>query len=325
MASGAASKQAGRLTDVPGLLVGHAQDTEGVTGCTVVLCGKEGFVAAVDVRGGAPATRETDALRPDCLVQRVHAIVLCGGSAFGLAAAHGVMEFLKDEDIGIDTRVARVPIVPAAALFDLPVGQPYAHPTPAMGREAAEEAGEEFEEGAVGAGTGATVGKFAGLELATKSGIGTASVRDGDLVVGAIAAANAFGQVVGEDGKVLAGARNPKGGWLDPRQVLRSAPLLARPMENTSLIVVGTNAGLTKSQLKRVATMAQDGLARSVFPAHTLFDGDSVFALASGEVKSEPSLVGAWAADAVAEAVRRAVLLATGAGGIPAVGELGAT
>ncbi len=322
MTTEAVAKNAGRLTDVPGLLVGHADDREGITGCTVVLCGGEGFVASADVRGGAPATRETDALRPECLVERAHALVLCGGSAFGLAAAQGVMEHLRDKGVGIDTGVARVPIVPAAALFDLPVGQPYAHPTPEMGRLAAHRAGVDFEEGTVGAGTGATVGKFAGLELATKSGVGTASVRTGDLVVGALAVANALGHVVGEDGGVLAGARDPSGGWLDPREIFRSEPSRGRPIENTSLVVVGTNADLGKAQLRRVATMAHDGLARAVFPAHTLYDGDSVFALASGEVEAEPSVVGAWAADAVAEALRRAVLLAYGAGGIPAVREL---
>lgn len=317
------AEEAGRLTDVPGLRVGHAQDYEGITGCTVVLCGADGFAAAVDVRGGGPATRETDALRPECLVQRIHAVVLCGGSAFGLAAAQGVMEYLKGEGVGLETHVTRVPIVPAAAMFDLSLGDPDVYPTPAMGLEAARAAGVDFEEGSVGAGTGATVGKFAGRELATKSGVGTASVRVGDLVVGALAAVNAFGEVAGEDGSVLAGARNEEGGWLEAREVLRSHPPEARPFENTSLAVVGTNAALDKAPLRRVAMMAQDGVARSIYPAHTLFDGDSVFALASGEVEVEPSLVGTWAADAVAEATRRAVLLATGAGGIPAIRDIG--
>jgi L-aminopeptidase/D-esterase-like protein len=318
----AASREAGRLTDVPGIKVGHAQDSEGITGCTVVLC-EGGFTAAGDVRGGGPGTRETDLLHPDVLVQEAHAVLLGGGSAFGLAAAEGVMAHLRERGVGIDTHVARVPIVPAAVMFDLPIGRPDAYPTPTMGRKAAEEAGRtDFEEGSVGAGMGATVGKFAGLGLATKSGLGTASVRVGNLVVGAVAAVNAYGQVVDEDGSVLAGARSSGGGWLDVREVLRSDPPEARPIENTSLAVVGTNARLTKAQVKRVAMMAQDGLARSIFPVHTLFDGDSVFALASGDVQTEPSIVGAWAADAVAEAVRRAVFLAEGAGGIPAIREL---
>jgi L-aminopeptidase/D-esterase-like protein len=317
----AASREAGRLTDVPGLRVGHAHDPEGITGCTVVLC-DGGFTAAGDVRGGGPGTRETDLLHPGCLAQEAHAVLLGGGSAFGLAAADGVMAHLRERGVGIDTHVARVPIVPAAVMFDLPIGRPDAYPTPAMGRRAAEEAATDFEEGSVGAGMGATVGKFAGLDLATKSGVGTASVRAGDLIVGALAAVNAYGQVVDEDGSVLAGARKAEGGWLDVRTTLKTNPPEARPIENTSLAVVGTNANLTKAQVKRVAMMAQDGLARSIFPVHTLFDGDSVFALASGEVEAEPSLVGAWAADAVTEAVRRAVLLATGAGDIPSVGEL---
>lgn len=322
MAAEAFAKNAGRLTDVPGLLVGQADDREGITGCTVVLCGREGFVASADVRGGAPATRETDALRPECLVERAHAVALCGGSAFGLAAAHGVMEHLRGEGVGVDTGVARVPIVPAAALFDLHVGRPYAYPTPEMGRQAARTASADFREGTVGAGTGATVGKFAGQEFCTKSGVGTASVRAGDLVVGALAVANALGHVLGEDGGVLAGARDPGGGWLDPREVFGSGLARGRPMENTSLVVVGTNARLSKGQLKRVATMAHDGLARAVFPAHTLYDGDSVFALASGKVDAEPSIVGTWASDAVAEALRRAVLLAVGVDRVPAAREL---
>src|SRR5215217_4760955 len=162
--------EAGRLTDVPGLRVGHDQDPKGITGCTVVLC-EGGFVAAGDVRGGSPATRQTDLLQPDCLVQEAHAVLLGGGSSFGLAAAEGVMAYLREQGVGIDTHVARVPIVPATGLFDLPIGRPDAYPTPGMGREAAEEATTDFEEGSVGAGMGATVGKFAGLELATKSGV----------------------------------------------------------------------------------------------------------------------------------------------------------
>ncbi|MGF1472299.1 MAG: P1 family peptidase [Rubrobacteraceae bacterium] len=312
----------GRLTDVPGLTVGHAQDPEGITGCTVVLCGEEGFTGGADVRGGGPATRETDALHPDCLVNRVHAVTLCGGSAFGLAAAQGVVEHLKNEGVGIDTHIARVPIVCAAAMFDLPVGEPYAYPTPEMGQRAAGAARVDFEEGSVGAGLGATVGKFAGLERATKAGVGTASITVGDLVVGAIVSINAFGQVVNEDRSVLDGARGADGGWLDVQEVLRSNPPEARPIENTSLAVVGTNARLTKAQAKRVAMMAHDGLARSIYPIHTMFDGDSVFALASGEVEAEPSMVGTWAADIVAEATRRSVILATGTGGIPAIGEI---
>lgn len=312
----------GRITDVPGLTVGHVHDPQGITGCTVVLCGREGFNGGADIRGGAPATRETDALHPDCLVNRVHAVVLCGGSAFGLAAAQGVMEYLKNEGIGIDTHVARVPIVCAAAMFDLPVGDHYAYPTPDMGQRAAESAGTDFEEGSVGAGMGATVGKFAGLNLATKSGVGTASVKVGDLVVGAIVVINAFGQVVDEDRSVLAGARSVDGGWLDVQEVLRSNSPEARPIENTSLAIVGTNAILTKPQAKRVAMMAHDGLARSIYPIHTMFDGDSIFALSSGEVEAEPSMVGTWAADAVAKAVRRSVTLATGAGGIPSAKEI---
>src|SRR5919199_1722931 len=289
LASEARLRDAGRLTDVPGLRVGHAQDPEGITGCTVVLC-EGGFTAAGDVRGGGPGTRETDLLHPDVLVQEAHAVLLAGGSAFGLAAAEGVIAHLRERGVGIDTHVARVPIVPAAVMFDLPIGRSDAYPTPTMGRKAAEEAATDFDEGSVGAGMGATVGKFAGLDLATKSGLGTASVKAGDLVVGALAAVNAYGQVVDEDGSLLA--------------------------------VVGINARLTKAQVKRVAMMAQDGLARSIFPVHTLFDGDSVFALASGHVQAEPSIVGAFAADAVAEAVRGAVLIAEGAGDITAVQEL---
>ncbi len=298
---------AGSITDVAGIRVGHTTDLAGVTGCTVVLCPPQA-VGSVDVRGGAPGTRETDALRPGTLVNEVHAVVLAGGSAFGLAVADGVARWLESRGIGFDTGPARVPIVPAAVLFDLGVGDPAAHPGPGDGAAACEAATDgPVDEGSVGAGTGATVAKLPDPAFAVKGGIGTASVRRGALVVGALAAVNALGEVVGEDGEVLAGSRAAPG-----------TASHAVPRTNTTLVVVATNARLSKEGCHRLAGAAQDGVAQAVRPAHTLWDGDTAFALATGEV--DAAEMDSLAMDAAARAIRRAVLLAEGLGGVPNMG-----
>lgn len=311
------------ITDVPGFRVGHATDAEAMTGCTVVLCPKEGAVGGVDQRGGAPGTRETDLLRPMHLVERVHGVLLAGGSAFGLDAAGGVVRWLEEQGIGFDARVAKVPIVPAAILFDLDVGRADVRPDAAMGYAACEAAGEgPVAEGRVGAGTGCTVGKVFGPGRASRSGLGTASADlGGGLVVGAIVAVNAFGDVVDpHSGEILAGARALAGGGLADtlatmKGMVGKTVLRFAGGSQTVIGVVASNARLSKEEVNKVAQMAHDGLARAVRPAHTLFDGDTLFGLATGQKRADVNLVGAYAAEVVAEAIVRAVKAADGARG----------
>jgi L-aminopeptidase/D-esterase-like protein len=312
------------ITDVPGIEVGHWTDLEAATGCTVVLC-RNGAVGGVDVRGGAPGTRETDLLRPECLVDRVHAVLLSGGSAFGLAAADGVMRYLEEQGIGFDVGVAKVPIVPAAILFDLAIGRADVRPGPGSGYAACEAAIRgPVAEGNVGAGTGATVGKMMGVGLAMKSGLGTASQVIGELAVGALAAVNALGDVVNPaTGQVLAGARSPTGeGFADSLTLVKAGLAQASAGQSTTLGVVATNAALNKAQARKVAQMAHDGLARTIRPVHTPFDGDTIFALSTGDLPVDVGLVGAIAAETLAQAVVRAVQAAQSLHGIPAMRDL---
>jgi len=311
------------ITDVPGISVGHSQDVEALTGCTVILC-PTGAVGGVDVRGSAPGTRETDLLRPMNLVERVHAILLTGGSAFGLDAASGVMRFLEERGYGFDVGVARVPIVPAAVLFDLHIGRADVRPDAKMGYQACLNASSQsVAEGNVGAGTGATVGKFLGPRWATKSGLGTASIKIGNgVVVGAIVAVNAFGDVVDpQTGAILAGTRRPiVGGFLNTTQAMTSGlgQKILDFATNTTIAVVATNAALTKEQVNKVAQMSHDGLARTISPVHTMLDGDTIFALSLGEAKGDVNAIGVAAAEVLARAVLRAVEKAEPAGGLPA-------
>ncbi len=319
------------LTAVAGLEVGHFTDARRPTGCTVVLA-RAGVVCAVDVRGGAPGTRETDLLDPVNLVDRVHAVVLSGGSAFGLDAASGVMRFLDEQGIGFPVRAARVPIVPAAILYDLDLGDPRIRPDAAAGYAAARSAAAGLiAEGNVGAGTGCTVGKLFGPERAMKSGLGTVSLAlPGGLVVGALAAVNAVGDVVDPaSGRIVAGARSADGRRLEntARALLSGAlPGGARADAggNTTLGIVATNARFTKTELTKIAQMAQDGVARSVSPAHTPWDGDTVFALATGTLVGPHDVLvaGALAAEALARAIVRAAEAATGLPGLPASRDL---
>lgn len=302
--------------------IGHATDLDGATGLTVFLC-PEGTVGGVDVRGGAPGTRETDLLRPMNLVNFVNAVLLAGGSAFGLSAAEGVMRFLEEKGIGFAAPMGPVPIVPAAILYDLDIGSPEARPTPEMAYEACKSAGDEFEEGTVGVGTGATVGKVLGPDFRMKGGFGAASEElPGGLIVEAFAATNAVGDVIDDDGRIIAGARSPSGDFLDAMVFLKcgAAPPPA-PMENTTLVVIATNGKISKEEANKVAQMAHDGLARSIRPAHTPFDGDVVFSLATGEVDTRVDVVGAIAAEAVAAAVRRAVRAATSLAGVSGIAD----
>jgi L-aminopeptidase/D-esterase-like protein len=310
----------GSLVDVPGLQVGHAQMAGRLTGCSVVLA-PQGAVCAVDVRGAAPGTRETDLLDPANLVERVHAVVLCGGSAFGLDAASGVMRWLEAHDIGFQTGFGRVPIVPAAVLFDLPAvragDDPQVRPDADCGWRACEAASRDTPAaGNVGAGSGAAVGKLFGLDRAMKGGIGHASVQVGPWVVAAMIACNAIGDVIDPDtGRVLAGARSDDGQSLrDTQAALLAGEATRRPMPgtNTTIGVVATNATLTKAQAQRLAISAHDGLARSIRPVHTTLDGDTLFAMATCAVDAPPDLMllTTLAAHATALATADAVLQA---------------
>lgn len=320
------------ITDVYGIEVGHAQNEEALTGCTVILC-RKGAVAGVDVRGGAPGTRETDLLNPVNLVEKVHAIVLAGGSAYGLDAASGVMHYLEEKKIGFNVGVARVPIVPSAILFDLSLGRADLRPDSAMGALAAASAvSTPPAEGNVGAGTGASVGKMFGMSLAMKSGLGTASMDiGGGVIVGAIVAVNAWGDVISPDtGGIVAGLRSGKVGPLrigKGNQFADTLAMMKSPIGrgvlgltsrgNTIIGAVATNAKLTKAQATKVAQMAHDGFARTIRPAHTMLDGDTIFALSTGTKKVDISTVGAFAAEVMAQAILRAVKMAKPAGGLP--------
>jgi len=320
------------ITDVRGIEVGHAQNEEALTGCTVILC-RKGAVAGVDVRGGAPGTRETDLLNPINLVEKIHAIVLAGGSAYGLDAASGVMHYLEEKKIGFNTGAARVPIVPSAILYDLSIGRADVRPDSAMGALAAASAvSAPPAEGNVGAGTGASVGKMFGSTLAMKSGLGTASIEiGGGVVVGAIVAVNAFGDVIDpQTGEIIAGLRSGKVGPLRIGKKDAFADTLAMMKTpvgrgilgfasrgNTVIGAVATNAKLNKAQATKVAQMAQDGFARTIRPAHTMLDGDVIFALSTGTKKADVSIIGAFAAEVMAQAILRAVRMAKTAGGLP--------
>jgi L-aminopeptidase/D-esterase-like protein len=297
------------ITAVPGIRVGHAQNEEALTGCTVILC-EDGAVGGVDQRGGAPGTRETDLLRPLHRVEKVHGVLLTGGSAFGLDATGGVMRYLEERGIGFDVGVARVPIVPAAVIFDLAIGRADVRPDAAMAYQACLNATTDpVVEGSVGAGTGATVGKILGMPNATKAGVGSACVEIANgLFVGAIAVVNALGDVIDpRTGAIIAGARS-EDGFADTLQVMRQfQAMTSASSSNTVIGVVATNAKLSKEEANKVAQMAQDGLARAVRPAHTMYDGDTIFVLSTGEIKADVNLIGAFAAEVFAEAIVRSV------------------
>jgi L-aminopeptidase/D-esterase-like protein len=315
------------ITDVPGIRVGHWTDRRAATGCTVIRCDEATFVAA-DTRGGAPGTREIDVLGPANIVRRAHAIVLTGGSAFGLASATGVMKYLSEQGTGFPTAAVPVPIVPTAVLFDLGVGRPDAFPGPEQGYLAAKRArGGRFEQGSVGTGTGATVAKLLGMEGAIKGGLGTASVAGPrGFLVGAIAATNAVGAVTDPDtGRVVAGPRGSKGRFVPlPEAMERRTARMDALLENTVLICVATNAALEHHQLQRLAIQAHDGLARTVFPAHTFGDGDVAFAISMGQVPvapDDPTILGMMTVRAVERAILSSIAHATGLGAVPSASE----
>jgi len=315
------------IADVHGIKVGHYTDREAATGCTVVLC-EQGAVAGGDIAGSAPGTRETDLLRPTSLVQEVQAILLSGGSAFGLDAAAGVMRYLEERGFGYDSTIVKVPIVPAAILFDLAVGSSQVRPGAEQGYQACLAASDkEVAEGCVGAGTGATVGKVLGIDRATKSGLGTASQGIvGGIIVAALIVVNAFGDVVDpKTGQILAGPRHASGkDFLSTAELLKSGETGRNaPLLNTTIGVVATNAHLDKGQVSKLAQMAQDGIARAIKPSHTMYDGDAMFALSLGEKSSDITVLGSVAAEVVTTAIIRAITQAEALAGLPAAKEAG--
>lgn len=301
----------GYITDVEGIKVGHSQSNEGMTGCTVVIC-EDGATAGVDVRGSAPGTRETDLLNAEKMVNKIHAVLLSGGSAFGLDAAGGVMKFLEDKKIGFDVGVTKVPIVSGAVIFDLDIGDYSIRPNFNMGYLAAKNAKEEEKsQGNIGCGMGATVGKILGPEYSMKSGIGSASMNVGNLWVGAIIAVNSFGDVYDyETNNILAGAYDYKN-----KKLLNSYEIMKEeknikdfPIKNTTIGVVATNGILSKPEANKVAQMAQNGLARSINPIHTMYDGDTIFTMSTGKIKSDVNLIGTLSSEVVSRAITNAIL-----------------
>lgn len=316
------------ITDVPGLRAGHATDREHHTGCTVVICPPD-TVGGVDVRGASPGSRETALLEPEKHVSDVTAVLLTGGSAFGLAAADGVVRYLEEQGLGHWTPLATVPIVPAAVVYDLFSNPSGKRPDAEMGYAACQAANDsKLSQGSVGAGAGVTIGKWAGFEGIMKGGFGTASrafeqAGGGRVTVGAAAVTNCVGDVLNADGSVVAGARAPDGGWLgddDRLQHFMQAPP-APPGTNTTLVVVATDAALNKVEANRLASQAQNGLAIAVRPAHTTHDGDIAFALATGQVEARFDLVAYAAVEVVAEAIRNSVRFAAGLQGIPGLAD----
>jgi len=317
------------FTDIDGIKVGNASNIKAGTGCTVVIC-EEGATAGVDVRGGSPGTRETDLLNHQNLVDKAHAVVLAGGSAFGLDAASVVMKYLEERNIGFDVQVTKVPIVLSAVLFDLVVGDYRVRPDFNMGYNACINATDkECPNGNVGAGTGATVGKFLGLERAMKGGLGSYAVEIGDLKVGAIVAVNALGDIVDpETGEILAGLLDERGEKLigTEREMVKAYNKKKNLFSgNTTIGVVATNGILTKAEANKLASMAHNGYARAIRPAHSIFDGDTIFAMATGKVEADINVIGLLAAKVMERAVVNAVKSADSAYGIKSYKELNLT
>lgn len=314
------------FTDIDGIKVGNSSNIKAGTGCTVIIC-EEGATAGVDVRGGSPGTRETDLLDPQNLVDKAHAVVLAGGSAFGLDAASGVMRYLEENNIGFDVQVTKVPIVLSAVLFDLVVGDYRIRPDSKMGYDACLNATDkECPNGNVGAGTGATVGKFLGIQRAMKGGLGSYAVQIGDLKVGAIVAVNALGDIIDPaSGEVLAGLLDEKGERLvgTEKEMIKVYNEKRNLFSgNTTIGVVVTNGILTKAQANKLASMAHNGYGRAIRPAHSIFDGDTIFAMATGKVEADINVIGFLAATVMERAIVNAIKSADSAYGIKSYKEL---
>lgn len=315
-----------KFTDIEGLKVGNAQNLEGGTGCTVIIC-EEGAIAGVDVRGGSPGTRETDLLNPQNLVEKIHGVMLTGGSAFGLDAASGAMEYLEEKGIGFDVQVTKVPIVCSAVLFDLVVGDYKVRPDRVMGYKACVNATDkDCPSGNIGAGTGATVGKFFGINRAMKGGLGSYGVQVGDLKVGAIVAVNALGDIIDpETGEILAGLLDEKKEKLvgTEEEMLKVYNKNKNVFSgNTTIGVVATNGKFNKSQMNKLASMAHNGYGRTMRPAHSIFDGDTIFTMATGKVEADINVVGFLAAEVMEKAIIDAIKSADTAYGFKAYKDL---
>lgn len=315
----------GYITDVKGIKVGHSQSREGMTGCTVILCEK-GATGGVDVRGSAPGTRETDLLKAEKMVDKIHAVVLSGGSAFGLEAASGVMKYLEEKGIGFDVGITKVPIVTSAVIFDLNIGDYKIRPDINMGYEACKNASfEEKRQGNIGCGMGATVGKILGHTSSMKSGLGSATVKVGDLVVSALVAVNSFGDIYDfSTGRQIAGVYD-----YDNKKLLNTVEIMKGMnnnigfnMTNTTIGVIATNAILTKAEANKVSQMAHNGLAWTINPIHTMVDGDTIFTMATNEIKADINLIGTMAAEAMAKAVLNGVYYAEGSHGLKAAKDI---
>ncbi|GAB6099605.1 P1 family peptidase [Halanaerocella petrolearia] len=296
------------LTDIPGIKVGHAHSKKGMTGCTVILS-EDGATAGVSVKGSAPGTRETSLLDPINTVEEVHSILLTGGSAFGLAAADGVMAALEDEGIGFDVGVTKVPIVPAAVLFDLEVGNPNIRPDAKMGQLALKNATKaETRLGKVGAGMGCKVGKLLGIEQASSSGLGSASLQlNEDTYIAAIVAVNAFGDILDQEGRIIAGCKDEAGNFIDTYQALQDKEEVEGFGKNTTIGVVATNAHLTKIEATKLAQVAHNGYAQHIRPVHTMLDGDTIFAMSTGNQKVDINLLSTAASQVMGQAIIRAI------------------
>lgn len=300
-----------KITDIEGIKIGHAENLEGVTGCTVILC-EEGATAGVDVRGGAPGTRETDLLNPINMIEKVHGVLLTGGSAFGLDAAGGVMEYLEKKGAGFDVGVTKVPIVCGAALFDLLIGDHKIRPNKEMGYKACVNSSDrEIHEGNVGAGTGATIGKILGPEYAMKGGLGIYTVKVGELMIGAVVAVNCLGNVVdSENGKVIGGVlEEDRTSFRSTEDIMINQYNNKKKIfnGNTTIGAVVTNAKLSKCEANKVAAMAHNGFARSIYPVHTMHDGDTIFTMATGKIEADINVVGLMAAKVIEKAVVRGI------------------
>ncbi|MFH2011506.1 MAG: P1 family peptidase [Pseudomonadota bacterium] len=311
------------ITDVEGIKVGHTSDYEGLTGCTVILC-EDGATGGIDIRGSAAGTRQINSLQPLHLIEEVHAVLLAGGSSFGLDASGGVMEYLENKGKGFSTSVTNIPIVPAAIIYDLSFGNYKARPNKEMGFSACKTAiNKKVEEGSVGVGTGATVGKLFGLERAMKGGFGTASKKlSSGLIVGAAVAVNALGDIVNnENGEIIAGARDSKHGhkFINSfEQIKKGITGKEEFLQNTTLGVVATNAILTKMQAIKVSQMAHTGFAKTIYPIHLTSDGDLVITLSTRKLEADINTIGLLAEEAIIEAVKRAIMAADGFGIVPA-------